>query len=164
MIEFDPRKVVPWLPGGNCGKVSACHGVFQVVCKTNGPYVNINSRDQDRPNWKKRLHYRRANKEARSSCWLHPKMLIIHEADILMDCVESLRKSIKWYKNTFFLIVDMARLNLYCIYLVDRSIKTLLSWISPQRQMITRYREQQVSRPHAFRPGANPFDLLNATS
>jgi len=90
------------------------------------------------------------------------KMRIIDKADMLLSCVESLRKSIKWYKkNFFFRIVDMARLNPYYMYLVKTGIMPSFLEFSHTmiHQMLARYREQQVPRPHSFRTGTKPLRL-----
>ena len=87
------------------------------------------------------------------------KMRIVDKADMLISCVECLRKSVKWYKKLFFHIVDMARLNAYYMYLVKTGNRPpLLDFsLAMLHQMIAEFSEP--ARPCANHTANCPLRL-----
>ncbi|XP_037774045.1 piggyBac transposable element-derived protein 4-like [Penaeus monodon] len=161
-----PRKGVPWFPAVNRGEVSACHKNNMMCFKWSAKRMvhMLTSIHENNIIQTEKRDYITGEPIRKPEAVVDytQKMRIIDKADMLLSCVESLRKSIKWYKkNFFFRIVDMARLNPYYMYLVKTGIMPSFLEFSHTmiHQMLARYREQQVPRPHSFRTGTKPLRL-----
>ncbi|XP_063597902.1 piggyBac transposable element-derived protein 4-like [Penaeus indicus] len=148
------RKGVPSFPAVNRGEVSACHKnnmmCFKWSAKRMVHMLTSIHKNEIIQTEKRDYSTGEPIRKPEAVVDYTRKMRIIDKADMLLSCVDSLRKSIKWYKILFFHIVDMARLNSYYMYLVKTGNRpSFLEFNHTMlHQMLVRYREQQVRTPH----------------
>ena len=71
-------------------------------------------------------------------------MRLVDKSDMQIGLVETVRKSVKWYRKLFFHLVDMAMLNGYNLYLVKTGNKPHLKnfRLAVIRQMLGKYAER----------------------
>ena len=87
------------------------------------------------------------------------KVRLIDKADMMVATVNTLRKTMKWYKKLFFNILDMALLNAYYLYLVKTGEKPPFLCFSKSviRQLISKF-----SKPtNTSRPGRKSSNISN---
>ena len=79
-------------------------------------------------------------------------MRLVDKADMQLGSVDSLRKSVKWYKKVFFHLVDICMLNAYNIYMTKTGERSSLRLFrkSVIKEMLVRFATQV---PMHSRPG-----------
>ncbi|KAL6419513.1 hypothetical protein ACFW04_011346 [Cataglyphis niger] len=87
----------------------------------------------------------------------------VDKCDMIISSIQSVRKSLKWYKKYFFHLLDIAVWNAYCLYKykTHKNISIAAFHLELIRQILEKYRKENLRQSGQRSEDKYPFRLID---